>query len=162
MTAKDDTVDKINWARHAVGRIYLGGIPSLLNDDGAFLSFICVVSATEALAGFCHPTLGNGDRFKKFVEAYFPEQYKPLSSKLWDFRNALVHAFNPGPFVISHHQSELHFTTKDGQIVINAEEFYAALVTATQEYFKALNASEEMQRSFLTRLADKKGGLPIW
>lgn len=30
-------------------RIYLGGIPSLLNNDGAYLSFICSLSAIESL-----------------------------------------------------------------------------------------------------------------
>jgi hypothetical protein len=49
------TSDLINKVHANFARIYLGGIPSLLNDDGAFLSFICVLTATEALGGFLNP-----------------------------------------------------------------------------------------------------------
>lgn len=33
-------------------RIYLGGIPSMLNDAAALLSFICTLTAVEALGDF--------------------------------------------------------------------------------------------------------------
>ncbi len=33
-------------------RIYLGGIPAIITDESAFLSFIYVLAAAEALAGY--------------------------------------------------------------------------------------------------------------
>ena len=35
---------------------YLGVIPQLINDEAAFLSFICVCTGIEALAGYRHPS----------------------------------------------------------------------------------------------------------
>jgi hypothetical protein len=61
------TADLINHVQANFARIYLGGIPCVLNDDGAFLSFICCLTATEALGGFLHPQPGNGARFNEFV-----------------------------------------------------------------------------------------------
>jgi len=49
------TQDLITHVAANFSRIYLGGIPSLLNDDGAFLSFICSLTAIEALGGFLSP-----------------------------------------------------------------------------------------------------------
>ncbi len=106
---------QIAFVRREFGRIYLGGIPSLLNSDGAFLSFICVLTAIEALAGFRHPRLKNGPRFRRFVEEYFPQELKSLSPKLWSFRNSMIHGFQPGPFAITHHNSQLHLTTQNGR-----------------------------------------------
>jgi hypothetical protein len=45
--------------RSEFDRVYLGGIPGLLTDDGAFLSFVATTTGTEALAGFFAPQLGN-------------------------------------------------------------------------------------------------------
>lgn len=60
--------DLVDHVHANFARIYLGGIPSLLNDDGAFLSFICCLTATESLGGFLEPTANNGVRFRAFVE----------------------------------------------------------------------------------------------
>ena len=73
------TDDNIRMVHANFSRIYLGGIPSLLNDNGgAFLSFICTLTATEALGGFLKPNEGNGGRFESFVHDYFPA---PLSGQ---------------------------------------------------------------------------------
>jgi hypothetical protein len=43
-------------------QIYIGGIPFLLRqNETSFLSFVCVVSATDALAGYRYQTLADGD-----------------------------------------------------------------------------------------------------
>ncbi len=42
--------------------MYLGGIPRLLDETGAFLSFLCVVTAIDTLAGGWAPALGSGER----------------------------------------------------------------------------------------------------
>jgi hypothetical protein len=152
---------QIAFVRREFGRIYLGGIPSLLNNDGAFLSFICVLTAVEALAGFRHPKLANGPRFRKFVQEYFPTDLKGFSIQLWSFRNGMIHGFQPGPFAITHHNSQLHLTTQNNRPVLNAEEFYSAIVDAARHYFGALSRSKPLQKAFGARLADPKGGLIV-
>jgi hypothetical protein len=47
----------VSEVRSEFDRVYLGGIPGLLTDDGAFLSFVAVLTGTEALAGFFAPRL---------------------------------------------------------------------------------------------------------
>lgn len=54
-------------------RIYLGGIPPTITDDSAFLSFISVLSAIEALAGYRYSDvrgggLGGGKASRYFVQ----------------------------------------------------------------------------------------------
>jgi hypothetical protein len=78
------TQDLIAHVAANFSRIYLGGVPSLLNDDGAFLSFICSLTAIEALGGFLSPKAGNGERFRVFVQRYFPEPHPAQSDSLWN------------------------------------------------------------------------------
>jgi hypothetical protein len=140
-------------------RIYLGGIPSTLNDNAAFLSFICTLTAIEALGGFLKPSEGNGARFKGFVLAYFPAQYHAGVDDLWKFRNAAVHGFSPGPYKVTHHNSHVHLTTDGGRIVLNAEDFYADLVASSARYFAALRSDTALQAFFLKRTRDPATGL---
>jgi hypothetical protein len=109
------TTDLIAHVRAEYSRIYLGGIPSLLTNDGAFLSFICTLTAIEGLGGFARPKEKNGPRFTGFVKDYFPDPYRTHADNLWKLRNAMVHGFSPGPYALTHHHSETHFTTtQDG------------------------------------------------
>jgi uroporphyrinogen-III decarboxylase len=78
------TTDELISHVHAnYARIYLGGIPSTLNDDAAFLSFICTLTAVEALGGFLKPREKNGPRFKGFIVGYFPQEYHAHADALW-------------------------------------------------------------------------------
>jgi hypothetical protein len=143
------------------GRIYLGGIPSLLNDDGAFLSFICSLTATEALGGFLSPNLGNGPRFKTFVQRYFPDPYPAQVEDLWKLRNAAVHGFSAGPYKLTHHNSHVHLTQDGGLTVLNAEDFYATLVSASKRYFDDLGKDAVLQAAFVERANDPETGVLI-
>ncbi|MFQ5882260.1 MAG: hypothetical protein ACE5I9_07280 [Candidatus Methylomirabilales bacterium] len=140
-------------------RIYLGGIPSIITDDSAFLSFVCILTATEALAGYRY---GNGsarERFKKFVMSYFPDPYAQYADDLWQFRNKIIHAFSTGRFALTHHHSELHFRrVSDGAVILNAEDFYSALLSAAQRYFAEVRATPELQRTLVERLESAGGG----
>ena len=147
-----NTNDLINNVEANFGRIYLGGIPSLLNDDGAFLSFICTLTATEALGGFLNPTLGNGPRFKEFVKHYFPNPYHNQTDALWKLRNAIVHGFSPGPYKLIHHNTQLHLTQDGGLTILNAEDFYAALVFASKRYFDDVGNDVDLQAAFVERV----------
>ena len=158
----DTTLEELIDRLHAhFSHRYLEVIPQLINDEAAFLSFICVCTGIEALAGYRHPSEHNGPRFEKFVAEYFLPPYKSLAQKLWHFRNNMVHAFNPGKdFVLVHYQSYNHLReTSDGRTTLNAEEFYAALLAATQAYFENLRSSEPLQKLFQQRINNPQSGL---
>ena len=140
-------------------RIYLGGIPSLLNNDGAFLLFICSLTAAEALGGFVNPKKGNGVRFKTFVKDYFADPYPSQADALWKLRNATVHGFSPGPYALTHHNSHMHLNSDGGRTVLNAEDFYAALVSASKRYFDALAKDSALQDAFQERANDPETGV---
>lgn len=140
--------------------IYLGGIPRLLDEDGMFLSFLVILTATEALAGVYSPQRPAGERFKMFVERFFPNGLRNRSTELWQARNLMVHAFNPGPFGLVSRQSRLHLTDCGGVTMLNAEDLYATLVNSSREYFEALLADPDLQTNFAKRLAASDGGGP--
>jgi len=140
--------------------IYVAGIPNLLNDSGAFLSFIAVLTATDALAGLYSPREGSGERFKAFVSRFFPPPLAVEAEDLWHFRNAMVHSFNPGPFALTHHNSRTHLSTVHGPKLLNAEDFYTALIFAYQGYFSALSQEAELRDRFVKRVSARDGGAP--
>ena len=156
-----NTGELITHVRANFSRIYLGGIPSTLNDDAAFLSFICSLTAIEALGGFVRPTEKNGFRFRGFVQDYFPSAYHSHADQLWRLRNSAVHGFSPGPYALTHHNGHLHMTIDGGRTVLNAEDFYAALVTASEKYFTALRTDAALQASFLKRANDPDTGVMV-
>jgi hypothetical protein len=156
-----NTEELINHVQANFGRIYLGGIPSLLNDDGAFLSFICSLTATEALGGFVSPKLGNGARFKESVRRYFDNPYPAQVDRLWRLRNAAVHGFSAGPYKLTHHNSHLHLTTDGGLTVLNAEDFFATLVVAAGRYFNLVRGDAALQAALLERANDPETGVLV-
>jgi hypothetical protein len=161
MATQTQTVGElIDEVRAEFDRVYLGGIPGLLTDDGAFLSFVAVLTGTEALAGFFAPKLSNGERFRRFVTRFYPSNLGDRAEELWQLRNAIVHAFHPGPFALTHHMSRLHLTAPHGQTLLNAEDFYAALVEAARAYFAAVATESELLEAFVARLQDPSGGMP--
>jgi hypothetical protein len=158
-----DVPQAIDHTHQHFGEIFLGGIPALLNRDGAYLSFICVFAATEALAGFRHPEKGNGDRFRAFIAEYFDPKYHPLTSQLWELRNSMIHRFSPRHFALTHHNSPYHFRVdRQGQVTLNAEDVYAALVIAAERYFSHLRSDSAIQEMFARRVEDPDGaGLAV-
>jgi len=156
-------LDEIKEYRLHFDQMYIGGIPALLNDTGAFLSFLVVLTATEALAGLSAPSTQTGDRFRAFVATYFPAEYEPHVERLWQFRNAMVHSFNPGPFTLSHQNSRNHLKVQRGVPMLNAEDFYGSLLVAARAYFEELVVNSELQSRFRDRIAASDGGAPqVW
>jgi hypothetical protein len=151
--------DAVDYTHQHFGEIFLGGIPGLLNRDGAYLSFICVFAGIEALAGFRHPDRKNGERLRDFVTEYFDSRYHPVAERLWELRNSMVHSFSPRHFALIHHGSMHHFRTDpQGQVMLNAEDMYASLVAATDRYFAHLRSDSGLQGLFAKRLSDPDGG----
>jgi len=142
-------------------RIYIGGIPPTITDESAYLSFISILSGIEALALYANPDGGDnspGDRFRAFVRQYFDTPYPDLASDLWRFRNGIVHAFNPGPFALTHQHSHHHLQKGTGGQILNAEDFYAAFIFSFRRYVAALEASDDLQNRLL-RVIDREGGV---
>lgn len=140
--------------------MYVGGIPHLLNEDGAFLAFLAILTGTEALAGLLVPDKSTGERFRSFIETYYPEDHRPYAGRLWEFRNAMIHSFNPGPFGLTHHTSRHHLRAPLGITVLNAEDFYAAFLAASRAYFDAVTVDTDLQANFLKRVGARDGGAP--
>lgn len=145
------------YRRH-FDQYYLGVIPRLLNEEGMFLAFVSMLTAIEALSGAYAPHLNAGERFRKFFAQYFPTVYNPFTEQLWAFRNHMVHAFNPQPFLILCHQSRMHLAEASGVRMLNAEDLYADLVSASRKYFAALYTEPELQQKFGKRIGASDGG----
>jgi len=160
MKSDEMNIDElIEYVQAWFSRIYLGGIPSLLNDDGAFLSFICCLTGLEALGGFLRPKANTGERFKAFVGEYMEDPFPSQTENLWKLRNAIVHAFSPRPCVLTHHNSHLHLSESENGVVLNAEDFYAALVAASNKYFKHVHRDPKLQKAFQNRADDPDAGV---
>jgi hypothetical protein len=111
------------------------------------------------LGGFLKPKDGNGPRFKSFVRNYFPAPLNGQEEELWRLRNTAVHDFSAGPYKLTHHNSHLHLTTDGGQTVLNAEDFYAALVTAAKKYFDTLQGNVALRAAFEERAQNSSTGV---
>jgi hypothetical protein len=200
-------------------RIYLGGIPCLITNDSAFLSFVCMVTATDALSGYRYgDTDEHGRRIEKrtrftdFVRSYFPEPYKEYAEDIWTLRKKLVHAFSTGRFLLTHHNSHSHLSRRAAggaepamaddlaqeredylpagltnmarqpaqlgaslagavsvtgavvkepgpvPVVLNAEDFYSALLSGAQRYFGEVRGAPKLQQILRLRLRSEEGG----
>lgn len=147
--------------RRHFDQYYLGVIPRLLNEEGLFLAFLSMLSAVESLAGAYMPDQGTGERFRAFVATFFPKTYGSHMDQLWKFRNRMIHSFNPSPFMILCRNSRMHMCDASGTKMLNAEDFYADLVSAARAYFVTLYADLELQRRFGKRVTSDDGGRPI-
>lgn len=155
-------LDKIDSYRHHFDNNYVGGIPKLFNETGIFLSFITTLSAIEALAGLMAPSKPTGERFITFIETYFPAGYHLHAGGLWKFRNTMIHSFSPGFYYLTCHTSRMHLKeVAEGSLLLNAEDFYGALLFSSSNYFEALLLDANLQANFIKRVADIDGGAPI-
>lgn len=154
-------LDEIDSYRHHFDNIFVGGIPKLFNETGVFLSFVAMLSAIEALAGLMDPSKPTGARFISFIETYFPDNYHIQAAGLWKFRNTMIHSFSPGTYYLTCHSSRMHLkTVSEESILLNAEDFFAALLQSSSNYFEAVALDSNLQTNFMKRLADSDGGAP--
>lgn len=155
--------DEIDDYEGYFDQMYMRGLPCLLNEDGGYLSFLAMMSATDALAGLLGTSKGTGERFREFIERYYPNEYKGFSEELWGMRNSIVHSFNPGTFfALTVHVSRFHLKSLNGNgpVNLNAENLYAALLHASRNYFESLRNDPELQKEFKKRVDAKDGGAP--
>jgi len=151
--------------------MYLGGIAQLLKGEvvtgeTAFLSFILMVTATDALAGYRYASTIDkpGKRFNAFVRGYYPPEYAPFAidgdNRLYKFRCRLVHGFSPAGFALVHHAGGEHLTIEGGtgNPFLNAEDFFGALLSASRQYFAEVRSDLNLRQLFIKRLGDRKQG----
>jgi hypothetical protein len=141
-------------------QIYLGCIPRLLDEEGMFLAFLSFLTAVDILAGVFSPAPTPGARFRSFAGRFLPDGLGSLGDELWKARNLMVHSFNPGQFGLVCGQSRLHLSKNHNITTLNAQDVYAALVTAARAYFDALRNAPELQQVFAKRIAETDGGAP--
>jgi hypothetical protein len=67
---------------------------------------------------------------------------------------------DPGPYAITTHTSRAHLDTVHGIKVLNAEDFFGALLVAARRYFRELAINPGLQDNFQKRVAAKDGGAP--
>ncbi len=153
---------EIEAAVRGFREIYIAGIPFLLKqNETSFLSFLCVVSATDALAGYRYQQLADGDKFRKFVTEYFPPSYATHVPNLWFFRCRMLHNFSPAYFSLTHAASHLHLQLNPniGDYFLSDESFFDDMRSAAEKYFFDLQSDVQLQDDMVSRLHNTaKGG----
>ena len=139
---------------------YLTVIPRLLDESGCYLAFLSMVSAIDVLAGLVGPKRGAGERFESFVADFFPSELCNRGRDLWQMRNLMVHALNPGPFALTSGQPHVHLSPYGAATSLNAESFFDALNHAASKYFLRLRTDDALRISFDYRVRSKDGGAP--
>lgn len=149
----------IGWFR----RIYLDGIPVLLrSNDTAFLSFLCVIAAIDAVAGYRYQT-GSEARFTRFIADYFPAGYARHAANLYVFRCRMLHNFSPAGFSLVHAQPEKHLQTSTiGDVYLDDASFFEHMRAGAERYFAELASSQAGQVEILGRLDNLARGGAIW
>jgi hypothetical protein len=139
---------------------YLSAIPRLLDESGCYLAFLSMASAIDVLAGLVAPDRGAGARFESFIADFFPSELRDKGRDLWEMRNLMVHALNPGPFALTSGQPQAHLTSFGSVTGLNAENFYDALKHAASAYFSRVRRDDELRKSFAHRVRSRDGGAP--
>lgn len=148
----------VAWFR----QIYLDGIPVLVEQNKtSFLSFLCTVSAIDAVAGYRYPT-GSEARFKQFIADYFPAEYKAHADRLYVFRCRMLHNFSPAHFSLVHASPASHLRPSAMDTYLDDGTFFSDMRAAAERYFVELQSSNALQSAALTRLNNLAAGGAIW
>jgi hypothetical protein len=141
--------------------VILGGVPLLLKqNETAFLSFMCSVTAIDALSGYRYTTDKSGDRFKDFIKEYFPMPYAPHAEKLYLFRCRILHNFSPAYFTLTHANSSAHLKKSAiNDTVLSDADFFADVAKAAAKFFGEVQTDVSRQDAMNARLLNiDKGG----
>jgi hypothetical protein len=144
--------------------IFLKGIPILLRqNDTAFLSFICTLSAIDALSGYRYKTDKVGERFPYFIKEYFPSSYAPHADKLYLLRCRMLHNFSPAYFTLTHANAVAHLgTSARNDTVLSDDVFFADLASAAKRLFGEVRNDPARQDLMNERLLNVDRGGAIY
>lgn len=155
----------IDHAIAAFREVFFKGLPVMpAQNETAFLSFMCIASATDAPSAYRFDTNNVGDRFKNFITDYYDPAYKPHAENLYKFRCRGLHNFSPAYFTLSHGKRGLHLKPSAiGDYVLEDAAFFDDMKSAAEKYFGELAASSDLQAKMLARITDihKGGGIYI-
>ena len=151
----------IQSATRAFRDAIIGGVPLLIDKpETAFLSFMCMAAAIDALAAYRYAGDDVGQRYRDFVQGYFPPTYAPHAGNLYLFRCRVLHNFSPAYFSLAHAQAALHLTQSSiGDYFLSDDSLYSDLKGAAEQYFSELSGSVALQSIMQSRLLHPlKGG----
>lgn len=144
--------------------IILGGVPILLRqNETAFLSILCTLTAIDALSGYLYTTDKVGKRYKAFVKRYFPASYLPHLENLFKLRCRLLHNFSPAHFSLVHASPALHLHPSEiGDTYISDDVFFNDLNTAAVQFFNDIEQDANLQKNMNSRLLKVDNGGAIF
>jgi hypothetical protein len=155
----------IDRAITAFREVFFRGLPMMLaQNETAFLAFMCITAATDALSAYRYDTDNVADRFKTFITNYFDPAYKPHAENLYKFRCRALHNFSPAYFTLSHGRRGLHLKPSQiGDYVLEDVALFEDMKNAAEKYFAEVGASNDLQAKMVTRITDihKGGGIYI-
>jgi hypothetical protein len=160
-----DLHEAIESARNNFRTIYLGGIPYLLKqNETAFLSFVCMCAAIDALAGWSYPAdVSVADRFAGFIRTRFATEYEGHAVNLYTLRCRVLHNLSPAHFALIHSQRYVHLKPSPiGGHFLSNDRLFADLQNAAESFFCELTTNEAMQATMLARLEDFARGGKIY
>jgi len=158
------TTPEIDTAMKNFTAIILNGVPILLQqNETARLSFVCMVTAIDALAGYRYPGIASSKRFQLFIEHYFPKNYRAHAPNLYIFRCRLLHNFSPAHFTLTHAASPSHLTPSSiGDTILSDDAFFADLRAAATNFFLEVEHDPVRQADMRKRLNDLSSGGTIY
>lgn len=144
--------------------IILGGVPILLRqNETAFLSIMCTLTAIDALAGYCYTTNKVGKRYKAFIRKYFPASYLPHIENLFKLRCRILHNFSPAYFSLVHASPAMHLQPSNiGDTYISDDVFFNDMNTAALQFFKEVEQDVNRQNNMNARLLQVDNGGAIF
>ncbi len=155
---------QIQAAIRGFSEIILGGVPRLLRqNETAFLSFMCMVAAIDALSGYRYRTARVGDRFRDFIGEYFPASYAPHAGNLYLLRCRILHNFSPAYFTLTHANPTAHLQMSAiGDVVLSDDVLFADLANAAAKFFGEVQTDPGRQDAMNARLLDVDNGGAIY
>ena len=152
---------KITWFRDYFRPHFddwvIGPINRLVHTQDALIGFIFMACAVDYLAGFWwgESTKGQVDNaYTGFINEYFPKGRYDATGLYDSLRNGLVHMFTikNKKYALTHNNPGLHLKNdRNGQIILNAQDFRDDLIAAKERYF----ADVEVQAELLDRVLDR-------
>jgi len=145
---------------HGQGLVHRGHVVAI--------AILCAIDAISSYAfqksqAVC-PTCGRGDRiahrYKSFIAAYFPRDYRSFSEDIYNlYRNSMVHSWNL--FKVSIRPGNQKITLKDGVLSFGLLNFFTALKNATNNFLLDLAEDPKLQTASLLRYRElKNSALP--
>jgi hypothetical protein len=144
--------------------IILGGVPILLQrNETAFLSFMCSLSALDALSGYRSSDNDVSKRYAQFIADYFPSPYQPHADDLYVLRCRMLHNFSPARFVLRHAAPLDHLKhDASGVTMLSDEVFFHDLREGALLFFDEVSKDRTRQDTMNARLTDVARGGAIF